>query len=223
MAIANLILVNSPLLGASSWAPTASALLAQDYAVHVPVVEADMAWRNWPARLAALSPKDSPLVLIGHSASGLLVPALATLVNAHGLIFVDARVPPASGGVAPAEDGFLEFIRTLPIEDARLPPWSRWWGPNAIARLFADRSGFAAFEADLPRLPSNWFGDHIAVAPWAHIPAGYIQTSSSYMAEADGAVQRGWPVLRLNGTHLHPLLAPEETAEAIIEIARRLA
>jgi hypothetical protein len=123
----------------------------------------------------------------------------------RGLTMVDGETPPESGPVAPGRDSFRQFVASLADRDGRLPRWSDWW-------------------RDHPRRPFTGIdelandADMIDLAPWAHIPSGYIQTSAFYDHAADEAQRRGWPVVRIKGTHLHPTLQPDETAAAIQEI-----
>ena len=60
-------------------------------------------------------------ILAAHSAAGLLLPSLAARTDAAMLIFMDARVPPSDGRVAPADAEFLRFIdtRVLPTSFRR--------------------------------------------------------------------------------------------------------
>ncbi len=92
-------------------------------------------------------------------------------------------------------------------------------GLDVLAR---DPAAFTHFESELPRMHVEWFDDTIALESWDHIPAGYIQTSAIYDHAATEAERRGWPVTRLQGTHLHPTLRPEETADAILAMSRRI-
>jgi hypothetical protein len=80
----------------------------------------------------------------------------------------------------------------------------------------------AEFESGLPRLSVDWFDDTIELANWDRIPAGFIQTSAIYDHSAAEAQRRGWPVARLQGTHLHPTLSPAETAGEIIDMSHQL-
>jgi hypothetical protein len=80
----------------------------------------------------------------------------------------------------------------------------------------------AEFESGLPRLSVDWFDDTIELANWDRIPAGFIQTSAIYDHSGAEAQRRGWPVVRLQGTHLHPTLNPAETACAIITMSHQL-
>ena len=111
-----------------------------------------------------------------------------------------------------------------------LPVWSRWFAGDArrmslvgLDILASDPVAFAQFEAELPRMRVGWFQDTIELANWDHVRAGFIQTSPIYDHAFAEAQRRGWPVTRLQGTHLHPTLQPAETADAIISMSRQLA
>jgi hypothetical protein len=87
--------------------------------------------------------------------------------------------------------------------------------------LARDPVAFAEFERGLPRLSIDWFDDTIELAGWDDVPAGFIQCSSIYDHAAQEAGRRGWPVVRLEGTHLHPMLEPAETVLAIESLLRQ--
>ena len=92
----------------------------------------------------------------------------------------------------------------------------------ALTPLPFDPRSFESFEMGLPRMTLNWFDDAIDLAPWDHVPAGYIQLSAIYDHAAEEALRRAWPVRRMQGTHLHPTLQPDETAAAIQAVCREL-
>jgi hypothetical protein len=214
-----IVLVHSPLVGPSSFAPTAEALERRGFRTYTPcVVGSDVAWRDAPGAVLAALPELSGPLLVGHSAAGLLLPALAGPLNAWGLIFLDARMPPAQGPTPPAEPEFHAFVKALPVEQGRLPKWSQWWGPGGVATLIPNQWTREAFEADLPRLRPEWFDDAIETPPWEHLRVGYLQTSPRLADQAAVAGARGWPLQTLAGTHLDPFLRPGETALAISEL-----
>jgi hypothetical protein len=228
----DLVLVTGPMVGASSWAPAADCLRASGWRVHVPdVISANGALPPWHALSAhyakLLSFGGSP-ILVGHSFATVLVADLAAQMAASGLIMVDGEIPPARGRVPPGREAFRAFVLGLAGDSGELPPWSEWWRDHprrsysGIDELARDANALARFRKDLPHVRSSWFDDAIDLAPWAHHPAGYIQTSGFYDHAADDAEARGWPLRRLQGTHLHPTLQPEETARAIAAIAREL-
>jgi hypothetical protein len=229
----DIVLVTGPLVGASSWAPTADRLRAAGAHVHVPDVLARLgsapSWSTWTSHLADLASVDEEPILVGHSSASTLVADLATKIPVRGLIIVDGDIPPASGSAAPVRATLREFIGGLADEDGLLPPWSQWWLKDrrraqlvGIDTLALDPQSFESFEKGLPRMTLSWFDDVIDLAPWGHVPAGYIQVSAIYDHAAEEALGRAWPVRRMQGTHLHPTLKPDETAAAIQAVCREL-
>jgi len=215
----DLIFIHSPLVGPSSWLPTVLVLRRRGARCYLPTpADPVTPWRDWTAQLlAALPPVDAP-ILLGHSAAGLLLPSLAAALNAAALIFVDARVPPPQGRTRPVDGSFLEFVKTLALDGGRLPPWSKWWPDDAMEGHFPDAAERASFEADLPQLPLTWFDDSADVPAWDTRPCGYLQLSRLFEPEALAAVKRGWPVVHVDGSHLHPAAEPVESADAILAL-----
>jgi hypothetical protein len=229
-----IVLVAGPLVGASSWEPTASRLRAAGARVQIPDVLARAgrvpSWREWTSYLLDQSSAGEAPILIGHSSASTLVVDLATKMSVRGIIIVDGDIPPASGLAPPVRPALRNFIAGLADENGLLPPWSQWW-VNDISRaelvgvdvLRRDPQAFRSFEMDLPRMTLGWFDDAIDLAPWEHIPAGYVKLSPIYDHAADEASRRNWPVRQLQGTHLDPTLRPDETAAAIQAVCRELA
>jgi hypothetical protein len=221
------VLVHSPLVGPSSWEPTARALTRRGCRCRVPAVPGGSipAWRDWADAVSdAMEPNEAaePAVLVGHSAAGLLLPAIATRTRAVGLVFVDARIPPGDGVVAPAEEQFMTFVRARAGADGLLPPWSRWWGDEVVEGLVPDPVARTRFEADAPRLPVSWFDDVAAVPAWSGLAAGYVQLSPAYAEAAVAARSHGWPVETVDGTHVSTVAHPEAVASAILAVLTRL-
>src|SRR2546429_1924245 len=186
----DIILVTGPLVGASSWAPTADRLRAAGARVHVPDVLARLgsapSWSAWTSHLADLASVDEESILVGHSSASTLVADLATKIPVRGLIIVDGDIPPACGSAPPVRATFRDFIAGLADEDGLLPPWSQWWLKDrrraqlvGIDTLALDPQSFESFEKDLPRMRLSWFDDVIDLATWDHVPAGYIQFQRS--------------------------------------------
>jgi hypothetical protein len=228
----DLVLVTGPMVGASSWRPTADRLRALGWRVHVPDVLATSGtlppWRELSAHYARLVSPEAAPILVGHSLATVVIADLAARMPVRGLIMVDGEIPPASGPVAPGSDSFRELVAGLADRDGRLPPWSDWGDRRrrsliGIDELAQDADAYAAFERDLPRVSRNWFNDRIDLAPWTHIASGFVQTSAFFDHAADEAARRGWPLVRIKGTHLHPTLQPDETAAGIEVICERLA
>ncbi|MGD2134435.1 MAG: alpha/beta hydrolase [Maricaulaceae bacterium] len=220
------VIVPSPLLGPPSWSPTADRLAAAGPEASVAQTSgsdgAVYPWAKCARRILETEPISPDAILVGHSASGVLIAELATLTPVRALIFVDANIPPASGAAVAGDEEFVRFVHSLADDDGALPLWTRWWGPDALRGLFPDAEAFAELESKLPRMNASWFESAIDLNPWSDVPAGYVQTSAMFAPQAEDARRRGWPVRQLDGTHLHPLLAPEETAEAVLSVAREI-
>jgi pimeloyl-ACP methyl ester carboxylesterase len=227
------VLVAGPLVRASSWEPTAKYLRAVGRLVQVPDILAHHAsppaWSAWTRSLLDhIAPTNEPVV-VGHSSAGALAADLATRLPACSVIIVDGDIPPSRGAASPVRPALRELIRSLAKVDGALPIWSKWFAGDAqrtslvgLDILASDPVAFAAFENGLPKMQVDWFDDMIELASWDHIPAGFIQTSKIYDHAAAEAQRRGWPVARLQGTHLHPTLRPLETAGAILSMSRQL-
>jgi hypothetical protein len=226
------ILVAGPLVRASSWEPTARHLREAGYRVQVPDVLAyhqpPPSWSAWNSHLLELVQARSESILVGHSSASALVADLAGKLPCQCLIIVDGEVPPSHGAASPVRPALRDFIESLAAPDGTLPIWSRWLADARRASLVGldllarDPAAFAEFENGLPTLSTGWFDDTIELASWDHGPAGFIQTSAIYDHSAAEAQRRGWPVTRLQGTHLHPTLSPADTAGAIVAMSRQL-
>jgi pimeloyl-ACP methyl ester carboxylesterase len=229
----DLVLITGPMVGASSWRPTAERLRASGWRVHVPDILGTSgtlpAWNELSLHYERLLPSAEARILVGHSLATVVVADLAARIPLRGLIMVDGEIPPESGPVAPGRDSFREFVAGLANEGGYFPPWSKWWGDDrrraliGIDELARDAEAFATLEKDQPRVSRVWFEDSIDLRPWTHIASGFIQTSALFDHAADEAQRRGWPIERIRGTHLHPTLRPDETAAAIEILCGRLA
>lgn len=227
-----IVLVTGPIVGVCSWAPTQEVLQGMGYRVHLPDVVGTATtspprWSEWNDHILRLLELEGSPVLVGHSAAGILVADLALRVPAKGLLIVDGTMPPATGRATWKKD-VVEFIREQADEQGRLPKWTDWRFDDkrkitlGIAALERDPRALAIFNAGLPQFRLEWFFDAFELAPWNHVPAGYLLTSSRLAPDADEAERRGWPVSRIDGTHLHPMLEPVQTASEIDKLLKRL-
>ena len=227
------ILVAGPLVRASSWEPTAEALRAAGCHVQVPDVLAHHpsppSWGAWNSRLLEHVTNGLDSIVVGHSSASALVADLATRLPARAVIIVDGDVPPQRGAAFPVRPALHDFVKSLAGPDGMLPVWSKWFAGDkrraalvGIDVLARDAAAFARFEGGLPRMHIGWFEEALELADWSHIPAGFIQTSAIYDHATAEAQRRGWPVANLHGTHLHPTLQPDETANAILAMSRQL-
>lgn len=205
------VFVHSPLLGPRSWARVAP--LLSD--AQVP----DLRWlvRSTPPSWRALSDHAAGFprgaVVVGHSGAGALLPAIAAACEASAVVFVDAVVPPSRGAFTIARD-FRSFLDDLAVGGV-LPPWSEWWGPDALRELVPDDADRQQLE-DAPRVPLAFYDEPVPVPDgWDDTPCGYVRLSEAYDEEAAEARRRGWPAVRRAGTHLDLLTQPAEVARAV--------
>lgn len=221
------VLVHSPLVGPSTWAPVAQRLRARGHDVRVPVFtrvcEGEPPY--WPRVVAVVAaslaevPASRRVVLVGHSNAGLHLPVIIQGVRQQvvSLVFVDARLPPAEGEVVVAEDEFLAFLRNLADDAGVLPPWTQWWGEEDISGLLPDPQTRQVICADQPRLPLAYFTQHIpAPAGWARRPCVYVQFGDGYGREAVQARELGWPVHAMAGEHLHQVVDPDAVTDVLV-------
>jgi hypothetical protein len=225
------VLVHSPSVGPSTWAPVAERLRALDHEALVPslleVGEGDPPF--WPRMVEAVAAagrdSDQPVLLVAHSNAGLFVPILATeaVRPVRACLFVDAALPARQGStpVAPAE--LLAFLRGKVADDGRLPRWTDWWDDDEVAELFPDAVTQAAVIAEQPRLPLAYYEQRVPVpAGWDEIPCGYLLFGPPYDEVAADASDRGWLVEELPGAHLHQIVDPHGTADLLVSMAERL-
>jgi hypothetical protein len=231
--ISDIVIIQGPLVGASGMIALAHRLRAQGLNVQVPDVlagnETPPPWNAWSTHLMRLISLQAKMpVLVGYSASPTLAAELATRIPTQGVVFLDGDIPPATGRVAPGSERLRRRLETIDDNDGRLPLWSDWFTTDedraviGITALQADAKAWDAFRRDQPQMTRDWFREEVDLRPWGHVPAAYVQLSTLFDRSADDAEKRGWPVVRLNGTHLHPTLEPAETADAILQACQSL-
>jgi GNAT superfamily N-acetyltransferase len=220
-----LVLMHSPLVGPSTWAGVALGLLDQGIPVLVPSlagIELDgSAGAALAARVAGAVPEGcAGAVLVAHSGAGPLVPLVAhTLpMRPAGAIFVDAGLPARSGSTPLAGPEFLGFLDQKSV-DGRLPPWTDWWGAEAVATLIPDAEQRATVEAECRPIPRAYFDGSFPVPPgWADVPGAYLLLSPAYKEQADRAHDLGWPVAECPGHHVLMVTDPAMVAAALVPL-----
>jgi hypothetical protein len=225
------VLVHSPLVGPSTWQPVARELERHDRVALVPcLVDAARApapqWRRVCGVVkASTAHVTRPLILVGHSGAGLLLPTIADAVSCPvaAMLFVDTFLPPPSGTVALLPPEFLDELRAR-ARAGVLPPWSRWFGEDAMRDLVADDAMRARLEADMPQLPvSDFEGEPPVTAGWDQRPCAYLLLSVPYSAAAADAKARGWPIAALpNANHLSLVTDPKTVTGALLDLERAL-
>jgi pimeloyl-ACP methyl ester carboxylesterase len=226
------VLIHSPLVGPTTWRAVARELERSDHRALVPsllgVAHAPVPqWRHsLDAVRAATKGLEGPLVLVGHSGAGALLPPIAEAVpgDVAGLVFVDAALPPASGSapLAPAE--FMQQLRALVIEGV-LPRWSRWFGEEGVLGLVRDEGLRAHLEQEMPRLPLSYFEASVPMPDgWDQGPCAYLLLSSDEDGKsAADARARGWPVAEIRDAHHLTLVTdPAAVSGALLRLEREI-
>jgi pimeloyl-ACP methyl ester carboxylesterase len=227
-----LVLIHSPLVGPTTWAPVARELEARGRQAIVPsLLELAAApaphWRHClEAVRTATHHVNDRLVLAGHSGAGPLVPPIAAALpnQVAGLVFVDTFLPPTTGSAEPLPRALLEELRPM-ATDGVLPPWSTWFGEPGLADLVPDPQLRVALEQEMPRLPLAYFETSIPEpSDWdTHWPSGYLLFANEpYGRSAADARRRGWPVVELPDTdHLALVTHPRAVTAALLDITEQ--
>jgi hypothetical protein len=230
------VLVHSPLVGPTTWEPTAAVLRAGGLDVRVPAltppVEAGRPrWRTAAdevvAAVADLGPEQA-LVVVGHSAAGPRVPVIGRALAGAGHpvaahVLVDAGMP--YPGRLPAEalpPEFVDHLRTLVRADGLLPPWPEWWPPEVLAGLLPDDGLRARVAAECSPTPPDLYDEPVPVPEgWpGATPCGYL--SFTYDDDAAEAERRAWTVVRAEGHHLRPTVDPDGVAALLLALVEEL-
>jgi hypothetical protein len=219
-----LVLVASPLLGPAVWEPVARVLESRGWSVTLPPPYAGVRTpADVLAQLLAAIPAAEPIVLVTHSNAGLYAAAIAAQRDVRGIVFTDALLPQDRPTESLREPAFRAFLAGLADREGRLPGWTRWWPAEEVSRLFPDRASRDAVEREQARLPLAYFDEEVPAPPgWRRLPAAYLGFGDTYAEEQAVAAAEGWPVERLDGRHLHPLVDPDGVAAALEGLVGRM-
>jgi hypothetical protein len=161
-------------------------------------------------------------LVVGHSGAGAFLPVIAQNSNARVTVFVDAVLPDSDGPYLPSKD-FTALLDRLDVTDGLLPPWNDWWTPEVMARLVPDDALRRRLVDEIVRVPRSFYDASIDLPQsWFSRPSGYLQLSPAYDAEATRADHWGWPIVRLDGTHLDVAVRPDVVARHVDDLARLL-
>ncbi|MEV6632005.1 alpha/beta fold hydrolase [Actinoplanes sp. NPDC051470] len=215
-----LALVHSPLVGPLTWRAVA-AELSGEFGVVVPSA-AGATQREIAEAVAASLDVDGPVILIGHSGAGRLLPRIARAVRSPvaGLIYADSALPePGRSWMDTAPPERARHLRGL-AEDGMLPPWHEWFPPEVLAETVPDPGVRSAFVREIPRLPLGYFTEPGSPDRWTG-PAGYLLLSEDYRASAEQARRAGLPVAEVVSHHLAMLTDPVAVGAGLRELVAR--
>jgi pimeloyl-ACP methyl ester carboxylesterase len=182
----------------------------------------DRTWQSdAQAVLDALRGIVEPIILVGHSGGGLLLPVIAdaAVPPIAALVFVDSDVPPKTGAAPFMPARFLEQFRSLAVR-GMLPPWSDWWGEDVMGDLVPDETLRAGLVQETPALPLAYLEQSIPCRHgWDEVSCAYLLLSEAYQEAAAEAAARGWQVEKLrDAQHLHIAVAPRLVTDALIRL-----
>ncbi|MHB8576216.1 MAG: alpha/beta fold hydrolase, partial [Dehalococcoidia bacterium] len=181
-------------------------------------------WRRHVASVAAAldgEPERRPLILVGHSGAGALLPAIRRLAGraVAAYLFVDAGIPNhGESRLGPSDSDDAWARELLPVLQAggAFPTWS----DADLRDLIPDDRSRARLLAELhPRGITFWTEAIPVFDGWPDAPCGFLHFSGPYDAAAKRARREGWPYRRLAGGHFHMLVDPDAVAAALIELA----
>ncbi len=124
-----------------------------------------------------------------------------------------------AGETAFVPSAVLDQFRSL-VVDGVLPPWSSWFGEDAMRELVPDAVLRGALLEEMPRLPFAFLEQRIpSPAGWHRTPRAYLLLSDAYKEAAAEASARGWPVeVITDAQHLDVAVAPEAVADVLLRL-----
>ena len=221
---ATAVLVHSPFLGPASLRPLADALAGHGHpavlldlrpsVVAPPVHQVLVGAFADAIGDASLS---GPIVLVGHSGAGPLLPAFADALDdvVSGLIFLDAGLPTPGRAWRDTVPASLYTELRDRSRDGLLPRWHLWFEPDPLRDL--DPALRAEMIDEAPEVPLAFLKEARPDVEWTG-PAGYVLLSPAYTEDFAAARASGWPVATLDSHHLAPTADPEPVAEAIVRV-----
>ena len=234
-----LLLCPSPLTRAVVWGRLPEVLAARGVAAEVLDPVGDdvppfaVRWVAACATQAATLPP-GPVVLVGHSGAGPLLPRLGGALHAAGrrvsaYVFLDAMLPRDRPGsrldlMRDEDPEFTEQLHDHLHGGGRFPEWT----DDELAEVVPDPADRAALVSGLRPRGDDFFHETLP-APgdgepggWPDAPCGYLRTSEAYVVPARWAGLRGWPVSEHEAGHFAALRDPEGTAEALLALLATL-
>lgn len=228
------VLVHSPLVGPFTWSLVAQRLQTLGgLDVLVPTLtDSGVApppyWQQNAACVQqALTSihEDRPLVLVGHSGAGPILPVLAQAAHRPmtGYLFVDAGLPhPRQSHLDEMEasvPAFAQELRQDLAKGSRFPQWTDedlredLPGGSIRRRVLTEMHphSLSYFEEVLPDMPG-----------WPDAPCGYVLFTEGYRPFLEQAERAGWPVRTLYAGHFHMLVDPAAVAGTLVDLMQQM-
>jgi hypothetical protein len=222
-------LIHSPLVGPTTWQPVADELRRRGMDAIVPTLSdagpGQPYWQQHAESAAwalATLPADQPLVLVGHSGAGTLLPLIRQRLS-HPIaayLFVDAGLPldgmSRLGEMEAQESAFGAQLRADLEAGHAYPEWT----DEMLRPIIPGDRLRQAIVAELQPRSRDFFTEPFPpLSGWPDAPCACIQFTASYDSAIAAAQQRGWPSRAFdNAGHFHMLVDPEDVTNALIEM-----
>jgi hypothetical protein len=220
------VLVHSPLVGPITWNPVAAALGHRGIAAVVPDMANDPGgtphW-EWHARSVATGVRQiapgRPIVLVGHSGAGALLPAIRQRAGraVAAYVFVDAGLPMDGTPRLPPGPS-RERMQAAYERGERFPAWTDADLKDAVPDPDVRRQLLGQIR---PQPWSFWIEPVEVFAGWPDAPCAYLRfgKNPSYDEPAAESRRRGWPFAELPGDHFQMLVQPELVTDTLLALA----
>ena len=221
------VLVHSPLVGTLTWSLVAEELRSRGHQVIAPNLVDNGAhpfwWQHVECVVSAVTgaPANEPIILAGHSAAGLLLPAIGTALEQPiaGYLFVDAGIPIDGLSrlevIDREEPDIGSYFRELLTGEGRFPNWDE----EALSESVPNPDLRAELARDLRPRGRSFFDEPIAVPDqWPEAPCGYLQFGPTYDRTVARIADQGWPIERIEAAHFHQLVDPADVVDAMLRL-----
>jgi hypothetical protein len=231
-----LALIHSPLTSAAAWGFLPDVLRGLGHTVAVPeVVDDDEPpyASHFIARASQqlhLDAPGEPLLLVGHSGAGPLLPQIAFARQSSGTpvtgyVFLDAMLPRTMRAATRMDllelddPVFTAQLAQHLSDGGRFPEWT----DLDLAEMVADPGDRALLLAGLRPRGLDFFTEPLPIPEdWPDAPCGYLRLSSPYDGAAHAAELRGWSVRRVDAHHFWAMTHPTELAKEITALIAEL-
>jgi hypothetical protein len=218
-------------VGPVTWSELAPALESRDLSVFIAALEVgDPEQPYWQQHSSSVAKQiddagiRGPVLLVGHSGAGALMPSIAEVCSAEvmGYVFVDAGIP--RNGESRLEamrrevPEFAEQLRKHLLGGGRFPEWT--------VEMLSDIPSLQLRErviAELRPRALDFFDEPIPVfAEWPDSPGAYLRFTAAYEPSAQIAERHGWPVQRMEGGHFQLLADPIGVGHSLIRLTEAI-
>lgn len=228
--MATFVLVHSPLVGPLTWALVGDELRQRGFQVVIPVLCSNAGaglpyWKQHANSVKqGLEPlsSDEPVILVGHSGAGVLLPAIRQALRCPvaAYLFVEAGIPRNGASrldLFPDQEGAARF-RQVAV-DGLLPTWSE----ADLREAIPDNTLRQRFVSELRPLPLAVYEEPIPTFDgWPDAPCGYLRFTTTspeaYEESVRLARSEGWAYTEIDGGHFHMLVDPLAVASALVNL-----